>query len=48
MGLFKLCMWCLGISLGAYFSEFFLPYLVPLLVVGSLLATYLVYIWARE
>lgn len=45
VGLLKLAMFLLGIVVGAYWYGFWMPYLTIMLVVGIILALYLLYTW---
>jgi hypothetical protein len=45
VSLLKICCVAFGIAAGAYWSAFFLPYLVPILIVGIVLAMYLAVVW---
>ena len=47
-GLFKLSMIALGIIIGVYFKEFFLPWIVGVTIVWIVPALYLVRVWARQ
>ncbi|MBU1092445.1 hypothetical protein KJ836_02130 [Patescibacteria group bacterium] len=41
----KLAMVAIGIVIGAYWYSFWAPYLTIMLIVGILLALYLLYAW---
>jgi hypothetical protein len=48
IGLLKLAMLSLGIAIGAYWPEVFLPYLTHLLILTLLLGIYLAVVYFRQ
>ena len=44
MSLFKVCLLAIGIAIGAYWSQFFLPYVTSLIIVGIATGLYLTYV----
>ncbi|TAJ15312.1 hypothetical protein EPO56_01210 [Patescibacteria group bacterium] len=48
IGLFKLSVATFGIAVGAYWQEFFLPYLTVLLTVAVVSGLYVGYIWLKQ
>ncbi|MFH0912249.1 MAG: hypothetical protein V1807_01155 [Patescibacteria group bacterium] len=48
IGSLKLAMFLLGIVVGAYWYSIWAPYMTILLVVGIVLALYLLYAWATN
>lgn len=48
VGIFKLSLLCVGIAIGAYWSEAIMPYIIPILVVGIASGLYIWYVWAQE
>ena len=46
--IFKISMLSGGIAIGAYFSNFFLPYLIPLWIVAVICGIYVTYVWVKE
>lgn len=44
MGLLKLAMLAIGVAVGAYWQEVFLPYVTLLVIAGIALGIYLAYI----
>jgi hypothetical protein len=48
IGLLKLALLCIGVSIGAYWSAIFLPYITLLLMVGVVLGLYIWYVWMKQ
>lgn len=48
MGLFKISVLALGVAIGAYWSEIFLPYLTALFTVVIVFGVYIAYVWFRQ
>ena len=48
VGLFKLCLLCLGIILGVYFQVFFLRWIAVVAVVCVLTGLYVLKVWWKE
>ena len=48
IGIFKLSLLSLGIVIGAYWQEAFLPYLSALLVVTVVFGAYIAYVWFKQ
>jgi hypothetical protein len=48
IGLFKLSLLTLGIAIGAYWQETFLPYLTALLVVAIVSGLYIAAVYAKQ
>lgn len=48
IGLLKWSVLLVGISLGAYWSDFFLPYAGLCLVAGLALGMYIAYLWLKQ
>ena len=48
MGILKLSLLLLGITIGAYWQQAFLPYIAILAGAGVLLGLYMMYISARQ
>ena len=48
IGAFKLCLLSLGIMVGAYFSAFFLQWMVALAVIFVVTAVYIVSVWWKQ
>lgn len=47
-GMFKLSQLLIGVAAGAYWHEFFTPYITAMAIVGLVLAAYLWYVWAKQ
>lgn len=47
-GIFKTSLMCIGIAAGAYWHTLFAPYIVPIAIVGFVLAAYMWYVWAKQ
>ncbi len=47
-GVFKLCVGCLGIILGAYFADFFRQYYIPLWIVVAITWSFTAAWWFDE
>jgi len=47
-GLFKWGMLALGIAIGAYWSAFFIHYLLVLILVAAISLAYVTYVWWRQ
>jgi hypothetical protein len=47
-GIFKVGMWGAGISVGAYWHDFFSGYLFFLIAVAIVCLTYTTYAWAKQ
>jgi hypothetical protein len=48
IGLFKLALLAIGIAIGAYWQEIFLPYLAVVLAVGIVLGVYIALVSFRQ
>lgn len=48
MGAFKLSLLLLGIAIGAYWEQAFLPYIAILVGVGAVLGAYVMFISVRQ
>lgn len=48
VGVFKLTILAFGVAIGAYWSGFFLPYLMPLIIVFLAGGVYLFFVWWKE
>ncbi len=48
VGIFKLSVLAFGIVIGAYWNEFFTPYVVPLLVIAVVAGLYIAYLWFKR
>ncbi len=48
IALLKLSVLFVGIAIGAYFSAFFAPYTLFLLIVGILIGLYIFSIWLKK
>lgn len=47
-GIFKVSVFALGITIGAYWSDFFVGYLVPLLVIAAITGVYVAYLYMKQ
>jgi len=48
IGLLKLALVSIGIAIGASWSNVFLPYAVPLVILGVVLGLYLLAVWMKK
>lgn len=48
IGLFKLALLAIGVAIGAYWQEIFLPYLAAVLAVGVVLGVYIALVSFRQ
>lgn len=48
MGMFKLGLLSIGIAVGAYWHDVFLPYVSWLVILGLVLGVYVVFVWSRN
>ncbi|MBP6948995.1 MAG: hypothetical protein KBB50_02905 [Candidatus Pacebacteria bacterium] len=48
LSIFKTGMFLLGISVGAFWSEFFKQYVSLIAFIGTVLTLYITYIWAKR
>lgn len=47
-GVFKLALLAIGIAVGAYWSDLFLPYLTSIIVIAVITTAYVTYIWIKQ
>lgn len=45
VGLLKLSVGAFGVAVGAYWSDIFLPYLTPIIVIAIVSGLYIAYVW---
>ncbi len=45
---FKIGMYALGISIGAYWHTFFAGYMLQLLIIAAVCLGYVTYIWSKQ
>jgi hypothetical protein len=48
VGILKLSLLSIGIAIGAYWQEVFLPYVAWLVVLGVVSGIYIAYIWSKQ
>lgn len=48
VGIFKLSLLAVGIAIGAYWSDIFLPFVIALAVVGVSAGAYVWFVWSQE
>jgi len=48
IGIFKLALLSIGVAIGAYWSEFFKNYLVPLIIIAVIASIYIMFVSLKQ
>ncbi len=48
IGIFKLALLSIGVAIGAYWNEFFISYLIALIVIAVITSAYITYISLKQ